>query len=129
MISDSGGAKSGTVRSAPFVDLDRFRADLREGGVEEMLDMLIRTFSEDCPHRFAALEIAIQQGDARAIQSTAHAFKSGAVTIRAEVLAAVLSRVEEAGRTGRLESIPPLLQQIREEHVAVLGQLASMMGE
>jgi HPt (histidine-containing phosphotransfer) domain-containing protein len=129
MSSQSGADKSGAVRTAPFVNLELFRADLREGGVEEMLDMLLHTFSEDCPRRFAALESAIDDGDSAAIQSTAHAFKSGAVTIRAEVLAAALSRVEEAGRTGELASIPALLQQIREEHIAVMGQLDAMTRE
>ncbi|MDP9279777.1 MAG: hypothetical protein M3P00_10190 [Gemmatimonadota bacterium] len=48
------------------MDLQRFRDDLREAGVEEMVGTLLRTFMEDCPGRFAALEQAVQQGNAKA---------------------------------------------------------------
>jgi HPt (histidine-containing phosphotransfer) domain-containing protein len=120
MSNASGG------RSTPFVDIERFRNDLREGGVEEMLGVLLDTFAEDCPARLAALESAIESHDPAAIASAAHAFKSGAATIRAEGLAEALSRVEEAGRSGNLKSIPALLDQIRAERVGVLRELAGM---
>jgi hypothetical protein len=46
--------KSIVAQALPRVDVERFRADLREGGVEEMLGILLDTFVQDCPARLAA---------------------------------------------------------------------------
>lgn len=92
-----------------------------------MVEALLLTFLEDCPGRFAALEEAIQQADAKAIESAAHAFKSGSGTIRATVLAERLAFVEAAAHAGRLDSIVELLEQIRGEHVAVLRELKATL--
>jgi HPt (histidine-containing phosphotransfer) domain-containing protein len=105
------------------VDLQRFRGDLREAGIEEMVGPLLKTFMEDCPVRFAALEQAVQQGNAKAIESAAHAFKSGAGTIRATLLADALAAMEAAAHAGRLESVGVSLEEIRTEHLAVLREL------
>jgi HPt (histidine-containing phosphotransfer) domain-containing protein len=118
-----------TDSSSTHVDLERFRSDLRDAGVEEMVDALLLTFMEDCSGRFAALEKAAREGDAKAIESAAHAFKSGAGTIRASVLAERLASVEAAAHSGRLESIAALLDQVRDEHVAVLRQLKTKLNQ
>ena len=94
-----------------------------------MVDALLETFVEDCPSRFAALEKAVQDGDAKVIESAAHAFKSGAGTIRASVLAERLALVEAAAQSGRLESIGVLLDQVRDEHAAVLRQLKTTLNQ
>lgn len=94
-----------------------------------MVDALLQTFVEDCPSRFAALEKAVQEGDAKAIESAAHAFKSGSGTIRATILAERLALVEAAAHSGRLESIGVLLDQVRDEHVAVLRQLKKTLNQ
>ena len=114
---------SNSASGPPHVDLGRFRADLREAGVEEMVGTLLQTFSEDCPGRFAALEQAVQQGNAKAIESAAHAFKSGAGTIRATLLADALAAIEASAHACRLESIEVSLEEIRSEHLAVLREL------
>jgi HPt (histidine-containing phosphotransfer) domain-containing protein len=111
------------------VDVERFRAVLREAGIEKMTATLLGTFVEDCPVRFAALEQAVKEGDAKAIESAAHAFKSGAGTIRASVLADSLGEAETAGRAGRLESMTELLEQIRNECLAVMRELEATLGK
>jgi len=111
------------------VDVERFRADLREGGVEEMIGALLATFAHDCPARFAGLEQAVQQRNAKAVESAAHAFKSGAGTVRATVLAAALANVESAARTANLDPIPDLLEQIRNEYLAVVRELETEIGQ
>ena len=94
-----------------------------------MVESLLQTFVEDCPGRFAALEKAVQEEDAKAIESAAHAYKSGSGTIRASVLAERLAFVEAAAHSGRLESIAVLLEQVRSEHVAVLRQLKTTLNQ
>ncbi|HWJ40485.1 MAG TPA: Hpt domain-containing protein [Candidatus Limnocylindrales bacterium] len=99
---------------------------MTEGGVEEMLGILLTTFADDAPACFAALEKGVQNGDAKAIQTAAHAFKSGAGTIHATVLAAALASAENAARGGQLESMTDLMEQIRSEHHAVLLELEAI---
>ena len=88
-----------------------------------MVGTLLATFAQDCPGRFAGLEQAVQQGNAEAVESAAHAFKSGAGTVRATVLAAALANIEAAARAGNLDSIPELIEQTRDEYLAVLHEL------
>jgi HPt (histidine-containing phosphotransfer) domain-containing protein len=108
---------------APHVDLARFRTDLREAGVEDIIGTLLSTFVQDAPARFAALEQAVKEGSAKAIESAAHAFKSGAGTIRATLLAEGLGQAEATGRGGNLEAMTGLLEQIRHEYLAVVREL------
>jgi HPt (histidine-containing phosphotransfer) domain-containing protein len=109
------------------IDLDRFRGDLRKAGVEDMVGTLLKTFIEDCPGRVAALEQAVEQGNAKTIESAAHAFKSGAGTIRATLLADALAALEAAAHAGRLESNGVSLEEIRSEHLAVLRELELLL--
>lgn len=105
------------------VDVERFRAELREAGVEEMIGDLLETFVQDAPVRFAALERAMQGGDSKEIETAAHAFKSGAGTIRATFLADILLEIEMAGRTGHLEMAGDLIEPMRSEYRAVMREL------
>lgn len=105
------------------MDLARFRTDLREAGVEEIIGTLLQTFAEDAPARFAALDQAVREGNAKAVESAAHSFKSGAGTIRATLLAEGLELAEATGRAGNLESMTGLLEQIRREYLAVVSEL------
>ncbi|HEX9128838.1 MAG TPA: Hpt domain-containing protein [Gemmatimonadaceae bacterium] len=101
----------------------RFRLDLREAGIEDIIGSLIQTFVQDAPARFAALEQAVKEGSAKAIESAAHAFKSGAGTIRATFLAEGLGKAEARSHGGNLESMSGLLEQIRHEYLAVVSEL------
>jgi HPt (histidine-containing phosphotransfer) domain-containing protein len=114
------------AQAAPHVDLARLRFDLREAGVEEIIGTLLQTFVEDAPARFAALERAVKEGNAKAVESAAHAFKSGAGTVHATLLAEDLGQAEASGRTGNLESITGLLERIRHEYLAVVSELVAM---
>jgi HPt (histidine-containing phosphotransfer) domain-containing protein len=90
-----------------------------------MLAILLDTFVQDCPARLEALERAVKDGSAKAIESAAHAFKSGAGTVRATVLAECLREVEAASRGGNQAAIGGLLEHVRAEYLAVLGELES----
>jgi len=92
-----------------------------------MLRPLLATFFEDAPARFAALECAVASGDAKAIEIAAHAFKSGAGTIHATVLASQLATAENAARGGHLETIKGSFAEIRSEHLAVLLELEALL--
>jgi HPt (histidine-containing phosphotransfer) domain-containing protein len=122
-LPKSAAHNSIVTRASPRVDVERFRADLREGGVEEMLAILLETFVQDCPGRLAALEQAVKEGNPKTIESAAHAFKSGAGTVRATFLADALRELEASGRSGNLTGTTGLVEQIRAECEAVLREL------
>ena len=65
----------------------------------------------------------MKEGNAKAVESAAHAFKSGAGTIRATLLADGLGQAEATGRAGNVESMIGLLEQIRREYLAVVREL------
>ena len=127
--SQSQTDSSKPARPPSRVDLKRFRADLSEAGVEEMLGDLLATFAEDAPTRFAALEQAARDRDPKEIERAAHAFKSGAGTIRATFLADMLAEIETAGRTGHLQIASDLIEPMRNEYLAVMRELEPATGE
>jgi HPt (histidine-containing phosphotransfer) domain-containing protein len=88
-----------------------------------MLAILLETFVQDCPGRLAALEQAVKDGNPKTIESAAHAFKSGAGTVRATLLADALRELEASGRSGNLTGTTGLVEQIRAECEAVLREL------
>jgi HPt (histidine-containing phosphotransfer) domain-containing protein len=94
-----------------------------------MLGTLLSTFVEDAPTRFAALDHAVQSRDVKAIETAAHAFKSGAGTIHATVLASALANAETAARAGHLEGMTDLIEQIRSEHNAVMRELETILAD
>jgi HPt (histidine-containing phosphotransfer) domain-containing protein len=125
----SEAESSAAPQSSSRVDLERFRADLTDAGVEEMIGALLATFAEDAPIRLAALEDAARSRDGQAIERAAHAFKSGAGTIRATFLADMLAEIEAAGRTGQLEAASALIEPTRKEYLVVMLELEAAIGE
>jgi HPt (histidine-containing phosphotransfer) domain-containing protein len=108
---------------SPSIDLPLFRADLREADIEEMVGTLLDTFREDLPRRLSALEQAVKGGDLIEIETAAHAFKSGAITIRATHLADLLRECEHGARTGSVFPATGLIDQVRTECAAVRLEL------
>ena len=111
------------LEPGPHVDVERLRTELREADVEEILGLLMETFITDCPQRLAALEIGAAARNLPAIRAAAHAFKSGAGTIRATALALMLSSVEASARADSLASIDTDMAGIRVECASVLSEL------
>jgi HPt (histidine-containing phosphotransfer) domain-containing protein len=115
--------------ATPAVDVTSFRSDLREADIEDMVESLLAMFLTDSPERLIALEDAVAVQNAEAIESAAHAFKSGAGAIRATGLAHLLRDAEEAARAGRSESSSQMLEQVRVEYAAVRHQLEALLNK
>jgi HPt (histidine-containing phosphotransfer) domain-containing protein len=126
MSNPTSPGSSQADASAPYqpcVDVARFRADLREAGIEDMLTMLLTTFLEDSPERLAALDHAVRAANVKAVESAAHAFKSGAGTIRATRLAELLLAVESAAHSGVATSFDQMLTDVQSEYAAVRSDI------
>jgi len=101
------------------VNLDAFRRDMREAGVEEAVDAILDTFVQSAGDRITALTAALATGEAEAIKQAAHAFKSSAGTIGAKRLAALLAQVEAAAVAGDVAQARAVGDQFAEESAAV----------
>jgi two-component system sensor histidine kinase/response regulator len=118
---------SGT--SSPPVDLDGFRATMREAGVEDAAGEMLAVFLTDAPSRMTAIEGAVAGGTPESVSRAAHAYTSAAGTIRATRLAELLREMEQAGGEGRVGRIAELLPRLLEEHERVTRCVARALEE
>ena len=117
------GAPPAAAPAAPNgapVDLEAFRADLAAAGVASAMPRMLEIFVEDAPMRHAALDGAFSRGEAQAIHSAAHAYKSSAGSIRADALAALLQSAERAAGAGDVAGARATRGELRAEHERVL---------
>jgi len=110
------------------LDLAELTDQLREAGAEDALPGILDAFSRTVPERLAALTEALAGGDAQSVSRAAHAFKSGAVTVRARALSALLQRVELDGKDGRVVDARAREPDIRAEADVVIAELRRIRG-
>ncbi|MEK6687340.1 MAG: response regulator, partial [Gemmatimonadota bacterium] len=112
----------------PPVDLTGFRAAMAEAGVAEAVEAMLDVFLGDAPGRMETLEGALEAGDSREIEATAHAFKSAAGAIGAKRLAEVLTTIEFAGRNREPVQALNEISQLRTEYGMVMTYLFASVG-
>jgi len=100
-------------------DLDAFRREMRDAGVEEAVDAILDTFVQSAGERITALTAALASGEVLAIKRAAHAFKSAAGTIGAKRLAALLQELETIAEAGDVAQARALGARFAEESAAV----------
>jgi two-component system sensor histidine kinase/response regulator len=105
------------------VDLAGFRQTMREAGAEEAVDAILDVFAESAPERLADLSQAVATGDARAIERSAHAFRSPAGSIGARHLASLLHEMEAAAIAGESQRARETFSRVSPEADAVLNYL------
>ena len=109
----------------PPVDLEGFRREMREAGVEEAVDSILDSFVQSADERIAALTVALAAGEAPDIRRAAHAFKSSASTLGAKGLAALLDQVETAAAAGDVAQARALGGRFAQESTAVIAYVRS----
>jgi two-component system sensor histidine kinase/response regulator len=118
--AQSTDVRAAAPRTAPGpIDLDGFRASMREANAEHAVDEILDTYLASANDRVEALVAAVTAGDGAAIARAAHAFKSGAGSIGAHRLAALLQQLEDSGRADALEAACDRLEAARREAAAV----------
>lgn len=105
--------------SAPVVVLDeaalnQIRA-LQRPGRPSVLTRVVRLYLDDSPRLIKALQEAVREGDAMALQKGAHTLKSSSANLGAMELASLCRELETLGREAHLENTLPLMKQL--EHV------------
>jgi HPt (histidine-containing phosphotransfer) domain-containing protein len=96
---------------------------MREVGVESVVDSAVALFVNDAPGRMDAVRAALAAADPSLIDTAAHAFKSGAGSIRAIRLAALLGEIETLAEAGDAPAACALARKLDAEYDAVMGYL------
>jgi len=107
-LSDLGGDPKSEA-----VDLDRALA--RVGGDRELYCELLDMLFEDAPGQVADMREAINGGDAKRVEQTAHSLKGAAANLEAGPLRDVALWLETLGRDERLNSAQGVLAELEAE--------------
>jgi len=105
------------------VDLEGFRATMREAGVEEVVDTTLEIYLSEAPVLFRGIEEAVASGAPEEVRRAAHSLKSASGNIRANRLAFLLQYMEDRGQAGDVEGARELFGALREEYRAVIDYL------
>ena len=103
-------------------------AGLRELGDQELLTELAELFVEDVPPRLEALREAIEGGDAASVGRAAHALKGSSGNMGASGMSTICAELEDAERSGDLQSAPVLLKRLEAEFGRVRTALEAETG-
>lgn len=115
--------------SAPVLDpavIETLR-QLTPPGEPDVLDEILGLFLADVPGRIARLRAAWQDGDAGAVQRSAHSLKGSAGNIGATQLLAVCTQLDEHGRLGDLAKLPPLVESLDAEYGRVEAEIQRLI--
>jgi HPt (histidine-containing phosphotransfer) domain-containing protein len=111
---------------APPIDVEEFRASMRESGIEEIVMPMLQLFQQEVPKGLAALTSAMQAGDLEGASRAAHSLKSSAGNVRAKALAEVLQALEHAAAEKNADESARLFESAKAACDAVLAQLAEL---
>jgi len=93
------------------------------GGDRALGIEILHMFLEDCPVRVAAIRAAVERGDAKEIQTTAHALKGAAGYLTAAFVVEAAARLERIGREGRVAEAAAALEELDAAVAQVVPEL------
>jgi HPt (histidine-containing phosphotransfer) domain-containing protein len=99
------------------------------GGGRELLTKMIRIYLQDAPERLSAIREGMARGDAAAVASAAHAFKSASANLGAAALAELCRRLERHCRAGSSAGADGMVAMIEEEFAHVAANLSGRVRE
>jgi len=111
------------------VNLPELYGEMREAGVEHVVEPLLAQFLVESPPRLDELAATTAAGDFSAASASAHAVKSAAGTIRASELATLLSDAERAGQEEDGAALKELVEKIQIEYRRVAEYLEQEIGD
>ncbi|OIO89649.1 MAG: hypothetical protein AUJ92_20930 [Armatimonadetes bacterium CG2_30_59_28] len=122
----------GTVPELSAIDsgmLSRLHTQLPDREGVSRFRELIETFLLDASDRIHALHKALDEGKGDDLDLIAHTLKSASANLGATRMAQLCATIDEKARTGSLNAIGPLLQDLREEYQAVERDLQTVLKE
>ncbi len=119
----TGAAVPPAINSAILDTLREFDAN----GSMSLARTVFGTFIDTADASCAAVQAAINSGDATALSQSAHAMKSGSANIGAEILASAYAELEQLGRDGHLSEAATVWPRAEQEHLRAVAQLKEMI--
>lgn len=110
------------------MDLEGFRAMMREVGIEEVVDSTLAVYLSEAPEIIERIEGAVEAGDADEIRAAAHSLKSSSGNIRANRLSELMAELEHLGRDGKTVEAAQMIESAKAEHERVMAYLRSEAG-
>ena len=95
--------------------LDSIRA-LQQPNAPSVLAKVIGLYLENSPAMIESLQRYLEEGDIAAISETAHSLKSSSANLGARRLAALCKELEKEGKSGIVENIRVLVEQVATEY-------------
>ena len=86
------------------------------GDDEELAGQVAGIFLFDTPKQFVALQEALDANDAQTVERVAHSIKGASATVGGTALREAAFVGERLGREGKLNEIPPVLEQMRQKY-------------
>jgi HPt (histidine-containing phosphotransfer) domain-containing protein len=99
------------------------------GDDQAFVDDLVDTYLEDAVDQLAALDAAIDSGDAAALTRPAHSLKSSSLNVGALDLGKLSLELEERGRAGQLDGAAERVADAHRQFEAVRAALLGRRGE
>jgi PAS domain S-box-containing protein len=111
------------TQSSVTVDVEAFRAMMRDAGIEHIVDATLELYARETPIVLQRIRDAVEGNDAGEVHSAAHMLKSSSANIRADHFAELLLRLETAGRSEDIRTIAALMPEVEDEYAAVMRQI------
>jgi HPt (histidine-containing phosphotransfer) domain-containing protein len=99
------------------------------GDDQAFVDDLVDTYLEDAVDQLAALDAAIDAGDAAALTRPAHSLKSSSLNVGALDLGKLSLELEERGRAAQLDGAAERVADAHRQFEAVRAALLGRRGE
>lgn len=96
--------------------------------MEDDFKLLVDTFLTDSDMRIASLKSALSQNDPHSFGETAHSFKGSSLNICAIELSNLCQQLETMGRSGQLDNVNPMLEELDNEYATVSDLLKEIAG-
>jgi HPt (histidine-containing phosphotransfer) domain-containing protein len=102
---------------------------LKEMMGAEFIGELIDAYCQETPQLIAALQQALAQGDADALQRAAHSIKSSSASLGALGFSASARELEMIGRGGNIDGVAPAVERLVSDYERVQSRLQELRGE
>ncbi|MEO8051121.1 MAG: Hpt domain-containing protein [Acidobacteriota bacterium] len=104
---------------------DRQVALSRVGGDTQLLREIAELFIKECPRAFAAIQEAVENGDAAKLESAAHALKGSVANFGAKDAVEAAFRLEQMGRSKKMSEAVDTLHALESALSVVCAELAT----
>lgn len=98
-------------------------------GANRLVPRVMTTYRASLARLLGQLTLARERDDAASLRLVTHTLKSSSASVGALALSGLCSKAEQAVRDGRLQEVPPLLDQLESEAVLVDAAVLQLLSD